>query len=73
MKLKNTYRNFTLKQVALFVRAWIEISAKLAKRSCDFVALFVRAWIEIWEDEEPFDIGKVALFVRAWIEIGEWN
>ena len=33
--------------VALFTRAWIEISAQIKIRSESQVALFTRAWIEI--------------------------
>ena len=55
--------------VALFTRAWIEISLFENKASWNNVALFTRAWIEIesvyLRDNEAF----VALFTRAWIEI----
>ena len=35
------------KKVALFTRAWIEISRAYRRKQSDFVALFTRAWIEI--------------------------
>ena len=33
--------------VALFTRAWIEISGTLVKKRLKMVALFTRAWIEM--------------------------
>ena len=33
--------------VALFTRAWIEISGSWSARAYNIVALFTRAWIEI--------------------------
>ena len=35
------------KHVALFTRAWIEISSVIIPPACRSVALFTRAWIEI--------------------------
>ena len=56
-------------RVALFARAWIEITAYASLVGSAMVALFARAWIEI--DTEPLPQAKrcVALFARAWIEI----
>ena len=34
--------------VALFTRAWIEISSMSLEKATDLVALFTRAWIEIF-------------------------
>ena len=33
--------------VALFTRAWIEISRAYRRKQSNFVALFTRAWIEM--------------------------
>ena len=55
--------------VALFTRAWIEISSiddEILKKE---VALFTRAWIEIAMAIAACAEGAVALFTRAWIEI----
>ena len=58
-----------LKKVALFTRAWIEMTTPSANRACVTVALFTRAWIEIAEGVYLNDNTAVALFTRAWIEI----
>ena len=42
------------KEVALFTRAWIEISAKYPFFVKNSVALFTRAWIEIMWNIEIF-------------------
>ena len=59
--------------VALFTRAWIEIS----RTSEDFkgvrVALFTRAWIEIKSAIYVAIKHYVALFTRAWIEMALIN
>ena len=55
--------------VALFTRAWIEISAKYPFFVKNSVALFTRAWIEIIICCEVVTPMLVALFTRAWIEI----
>ena len=41
-----------LSKVALFTRAWIEISKRKGKSKEELVALFTRAWIEIDGDEK---------------------
>ena len=55
--------------VALFTRAWIEITFLLALNFADTVALFTRAWIEIRQETHAEKRLFVALFTRAWIEI----
>ena len=55
--------------VALFTRAWIEISYISGKFASQSVALFTRAWIEISYISGKFASQSVALFTRAWIEI----
>ena len=55
--------------VALFTRAWIEISPVLKSPFKNDVALFTRAWIEIILDAISLLKIGVALFTRAWIEI----
>ena len=55
--------------VALFTRAWIEISIAPPVLIGKIVALFTRAWIEIFFVCEIVDLTLVALFTRAWIEI----
>ena len=64
-------KQFTLAiKVALFARAWIEITKGVNHNLVIYVALFARAWIEI---SDRLGICKrhykVALFARAWIEI----
>ena len=55
--------------VALFTRAWIEISFTVPVFFTVRVALFTRAWIEMFWSAF-ISIGVfVALFTRAWIEI----
>ena len=56
--------------MALFTRAWIEISMVFTAYKLCKVALFTRAWIEIriLGNICVFDT-RVALFTRAWIEI----
>ena len=63
--LQNTYF------VALFTRAWIEISSIRNIRLQAQVALFTRAWIEISFFGAKNRLLSVALFTRAWIEISE--
>ena len=58
-----------LKRVALFTRAWIEISSSSVVSTSDLVALFTRAWIEMQISNCMCAVGAVALFTRAWIEI----
>ena len=55
--------------VALFARAWIEITKKLPVPQAGSVALFARAWIEIRSSGYVKGDVTVALFARAWIEI----
>ena len=55
--------------VALFTRAWIEMSGYRYRCFCVCVALFTRAWIEISDMDFTDNTGNVALFTRAWIEI----
>ena len=56
-------------KVALFTRAWIEITAAARLPDGLLVALFTRAWIEITAVCGYMDMVGVALFTRAWIEI----
>ncbi len=58
-----------LRQVALFTRAWIEISWLYLLCQTHSVALFTRAWIEIAPCVYYQYPTVVALFTRAWIEI----
>ena len=58
--------------VALFTRAWIEITLPNATRIKRCVALFTRAWIEIVFGIKALPIIFVALFTRAWIEISDY-
>ena len=55
--------------VALFARAWIEITNSIVDYFVPFVALFARAWIEIRLWVLALHRLLVALFARAWIEI----
>ena len=55
--------------VALFTRAWIEISSSSSEDFTTSVALFTRAWIEISPFMKNAPLKPVALFTRAWIEI----
>ena len=55
--------------VALFTRAWIEISIHRLWEDKHQVALFTRAWIEIKLQHSTNVSKSVALFTRAWIEI----
>ena len=55
--------------VALFTRAWIEISTAVVNFLDTSVALFTRAWIEIPAIAKRCMTAFVALFTRAWIEI----
>ena len=55
--------------VALFTRAWIEISLSELPAPTLKVALFTRAWIEISKADCNRSKLSVALFTRAWIEI----
>ena len=56
-------------KVALFTRAWIEITSNVPPLICFSVALFTRAWIEIVILCLRYMLLIVALFTRAWIEI----
>ena len=58
-----------LSVVALFTRAWIEISLKSGLAKAAKVALFTRAWIEMMKLHNGVELARVALFTRAWIEI----
>ena len=49
-----------MKRVALFTRAWIEITAEKNKLDKTEVALFTRAWIEI----TPFDYVYTTVYSR---------
>ena len=55
--------------VALFARAWIEITWNKKKERLFTVALFARAWIEMNMLIIYIINTHVALFARAWIEI----
>ena len=55
--------------VALFTRAWIEMSTTNVAERDLLVALFTRAWIEIIASSALSVAACVALFTRAWIEI----
>ena len=55
------------RSVALFTRAWIEISTGLMYKGLNAVALFTRAWIEISKNKIQGVAMEVALFTRAWI------
>ena len=55
--------------VALFTRAWIEMSKLYPRYLRLLVALFTRAWIEMADMVCQPDFLAVALFTRAWIEI----
>ena len=57
-------------KVALFTRAWIEMTEELYENGGLCVALFTRAWIEITLRLALNFADTVALFTRAWIEIG---
>ena len=55
--------------VALFTRAWIEITSSALNTVPQSVALFTRAWIEIAPLTLIVTVFCVALFTRAWIEM----
>ena len=59
----------TALQVALFTRAWIEITCQIRQRVNILVALFTRAWIEMGSFYALGAFTSVALFTRAWIEM----
>ena len=59
--------------VALFARAWIEMSKIIKSPFVALVALFARAWIEMNEGIKSYSRLFVALFARAWIEIEALN
>ena len=59
----------SLRDVALFTRAWIEIKDIPDEIVFVTVALFTRAWIEIVAVLHTHKPQFVALFTRAWIEI----
>ena len=59
----------SVKTVALFTRAWIEITNGYKLNVIRQVALFARAWIEITPNMRTIRGCLVALFARAWIEM----
>ena len=69
MKYQHSCKHFTSEFVALFTRAWIEISIDFTKSFDYRVALFTRAWIEMSTIWYEYPVIAVALFTRAWIEI----
>ncbi len=56
-------------QVALYLRAWIEIATIPFYIDLPEVALYLRAWIEIENVKRGNRESAVALYLRAWIEI----
>ena len=58
-----------LEQVALHVRAWVEMDRLLLSPLTTKVALHVRAWVEIRPRRDRPTRIFVALHVRAWVEI----
>ena len=68
LKCHSDFEKNQITLVALFTRAWIEISFAVATADVTIVALFTRAWIETeWLSyKQPHP--NVALFTRAWIE-----
>ena len=70
MKSPNPTDTLPAPYVALFTRAWIEISTGYTDFAAEgVVALFTRAWIEIINGVSSFIEKIVALFTRAWIEM----
>ena len=69
MKWVSLLARHAKRQVALFARAWIEISDFLKCQSPCLVALFARAWIEMSLLARQRQSATVALFARAWIEM----
>ena len=69
MKYKIFDNSCLVLSVALFTRAWIEITGNVHLPFGAVVALFTRAWIEIPHQYFRLSFVKVALFTRAWIEI----
>ena len=69
MKYIIPHNSLSYHHVALFARAWIEISVNSVKWFLSMVALFARAWIEIEALSVSALSQPVALFARAWIEI----
>ena len=69
LKCHSDFEKNQITLVALFTRAWIEISFAVATADVTIVALFTRAWIEIDTVYFANGIIIVALFTRAWIEI----
>ena len=69
LKYKAGFENAFITKVALFTRAWIEITWTKSNFLDTLVALFTRAWIEIWLGPHLNFKSYVALFTRAWIEI----
>ena len=69
--MKYLRQNYFVRQpkVALFTRAWIEISKNKIQGVAMEVALFTRAWIEIIRAKDGSQTTAVALFTRAWIEM----
>ena len=55
--------------VALYARAWVEISAIALTSSASLVALYARAWVEISSIFVRSETMAVALYARAWVEI----
>ena len=56
-------------RVALYARAWVEITLQSAIILALIVALYARAWVEIRLWRQDADVGFVALYARAWVEI----
>ena len=69
MKYLLTLSCYQERLVALFTRAWIEITEEPIPHLITLVALFTRAWIEIALTVTENITEAVALFTRAWIEI----
>ena len=69
LKCHSDFEKNQITLVALFTRAWIEISFAVATADVTIVALFTRAWIEIDTVYFANGIIIVALFTRAWIEM----
>ena len=59
----------SIRAVALYARAWVEIAWLYGLCFWNNVALYARAWVEIfvWHNYNTF--ARVALYARAWVEI----
>ena len=69
IEIQKNYCKIKKCDVALFMRAWIEMALSLrGGRSCKRRPLH-EAWIEILLSYLFHGVIKVALFMRAWIEI----